>query len=102
MAHLWEKILRCPVCGGAVSRENGVLACHGVRRHCFDLASAGYVNLAPAKAAGGGDDAAHAQLSLVRGIMPLLPVPCAAYLPHILRVEWCLMRDAVRDITLWK
>lgn len=58
MAHPWENILRCPVCGSAVSQEGGTLACHGARRHCFDLASAGYVNLAPAKAAGGGDDAA--------------------------------------------
>ncbi len=54
----WEKLLKCPVCGGEIQRESGVLSCKGARRHCFDLASAGYVNLASSKAAGGGDDAA--------------------------------------------
>jgi 23S rRNA (guanine745-N1)-methyltransferase len=41
-----------------MDRTEGVLFCKGVRRHTFDMASAGYVNLAPSKAAGGGDDAA--------------------------------------------
>lgn len=57
MAEWWEEILQCPVCGAAVSREGGSLCCAGARRHCFDIASAGYVNLAPSKASGGGDDA---------------------------------------------
>ncbi len=51
-------ILKCPVCGAPISRESGTLFCAGARRHCYDLASAGYVNLAGAKQAGGGDDAA--------------------------------------------
>ena len=54
----WTKILRCPVCGGDMLREGNSLFCNGARRHCFDLAKEGYVNLASAKASGGGDDAA--------------------------------------------
>ncbi len=53
----WERILRCPVCAAAIQREGGTLSCLGARRHCFDLAAAGYVNLSSSKAAGGGDDA---------------------------------------------
>lgn len=50
-------LLRCPVCHADMTLADGVLSCCGTRRHCFDVASAGYVNLASAKAAGGGDDA---------------------------------------------
>ena len=53
----WEKVLRCPVCGGTVQRENNTLACMGVRRHTFDFAAQGYVNLCGPRATGGGDDA---------------------------------------------
>ena len=55
---LVEKLLKCPVCGSEMTRDGGVLSCKGARRHCFDISSAGYVNLASSKAAGGGDDAA--------------------------------------------
>ena len=54
----WEQLLKCPVCGSEMQRDGGVLSCKGARRHCFDIASAGYVNLASSKASGGGDDAA--------------------------------------------
>ena len=57
MEHLID-ILRCPVCGAGMKKEGGTLFCEGARRHCYDLSSAGYVNLAGAKQAGGGDDAA--------------------------------------------
>ena len=57
MSELLEHILRCPTCAAPVSREGNCLVCHGARRHSFDFASAGYVNLAAAKASGGGDDA---------------------------------------------
>ncbi len=53
-----EQLLKCPVCGKEMERADNVLYCKGERRHFFDVASAGYVNLAPSKAAGGGDDAA--------------------------------------------
>ena len=53
----WEKELRCPVCGASVQKENNTLACLGARRHTFDFAAQGYVNLAGPRAAGGGDDA---------------------------------------------
>jgi 23S rRNA (guanine745-N1)-methyltransferase len=56
MSLWWEKLLACPICQQPLHREEGSLACSGARRHAFDLASAGYVNLSPAKAAGGGDD----------------------------------------------
>lgn len=49
--------LRCPVCRSALHPQGNSLLCAAPRAHCFDLASAGYVNLASAKAAGGGDDA---------------------------------------------
>lgn len=55
---LWENLLKCPVCGKETDRVDGVLFCRGERRHTFDVASAGYVNLAPSKSAGSGDDAA--------------------------------------------
>lgn len=51
-------ILKCPVCGAVMQREGGTLSCMGARRHCYDFSGAGYVNLAGAKQAGGGDDAA--------------------------------------------
>ena len=54
----WSNSLRCPVCGAKTTKEGGSLFCGGARRHCFDFAKEGYVNLAGAKAAGGGDDAA--------------------------------------------
>lgn len=53
----WKDILRCPVCGAKTERVGNSLFCFGARRHCFDFAAEGYVNLATAKAAGGGDDA---------------------------------------------
>jgi len=53
----WSQSLRCPVCGADMKKENNSLLCQGLRRHCFDFAAEGYVNLAPAKASGGGDDA---------------------------------------------
>ena len=53
----WSSGLRCPVCGAATSKQSNSLFCHGGRRHCFDFSAEGYVNLAAAKATGGGDDA---------------------------------------------
>ncbi len=57
MTNFLKSVLRCPVCGNKMTRKENSLHCEGPRTHCFDLASAGYVNLASAKAAGGGDDA---------------------------------------------
>ena len=56
MAQWWELLLQCPVCRASLRQEGGTLACAGTRRHCFDLAAAGYVNLSSSKASGGGDD----------------------------------------------
>ena len=40
-------LLRCPLCGGALSRSGGSLVCD--KRHCFDVARQGHVNLVPAQ-----------------------------------------------------
>lgn len=53
----WKDVLRCPLCGAKTNPEGKSLFCLGARRHCFDFAAEGYVNLANAKASGGGDDA---------------------------------------------
>lgn len=39
--------LICPLCGTSLERAEGSLYCRGVRRHCYDIASSGYVNLLP-------------------------------------------------------
>ncbi len=52
--------VRCPICGESLSREGGSLYCAGVRRHTYDIAKEGYVNLLPpgrAKNARTGDGA---------------------------------------------
>lgn len=40
-------LLRCPICGGAFSKQGSSLIC--ARRHCYDIARQGHVNLAPAQ-----------------------------------------------------
>ncbi len=41
-------VLVCPVCGGELKREGASLLCHGgERRHTYDVAREGYVNLLP-------------------------------------------------------
>ena len=41
-------LLRCPVCGGRVDADGKTLYCTGgAKRHSFDFASSGYVNLLP-------------------------------------------------------
>ena len=39
-------LLRCPLCRGALARSGGSLVCE--KRHCFDVARQGHVNLVPA------------------------------------------------------
>lgn len=50
---LIKQVLRCPVCGGGLSDTGGSLTC--VNRHCFDISSAGYVNLGGPHQHGNGD-----------------------------------------------
>lgn len=45
--------LRCPKCGTAMTFDGHSLFCSGPRRHCYDAAASGYVNLAPEHRAGG-------------------------------------------------
>jgi len=59
----FASFLRCPLCGGVLTREGRSLFCdgHTGRRHCYDVAKEGYVNLLPPgkkNNAHTGDDAA--------------------------------------------
>lgn len=45
--------LRCPKCGAEVFFDGRSLSCGGPRRHCYDAAASGYINLAPEHRAGG-------------------------------------------------
>ncbi len=53
------ELLRCPVCRAAGRAEKGgkVFACMGERRHTFDFARSGYLNLCLSAQAGKGDSA---------------------------------------------
>jgi 23S rRNA (guanine745-N1)-methyltransferase len=48
-------ILACPVCGGRLllTEDGKSAACDGKKRHLFDFASGGYINLYTSRAAGG-------------------------------------------------
>jgi len=48
-----QEALRCPKCGAEVEFDGRSLFCRGARRHCYDAASSGYINLAPEHKAGG-------------------------------------------------
>ena len=52
--------ISCPFCRSEMTMtENGKsLVCKGQRRHCFDFASSGYVNLAVTHSGGGDSKAA--------------------------------------------
>ncbi len=39
--------LLCPLCGTPLTKDGASLYCLGERRHCYDIAAAGYVNLLP-------------------------------------------------------
>lgn len=59
----FSPFLICPHCGGFLHREGASLFCdgHTGRRHCYDIASSGYVNLLPPGKGGNartGDDGA--------------------------------------------
>lgn len=83
----WQSVLRCPLCGSRMEKEGNSLFCSGARRHCFDLAKEGYVNLASAKAAGSGDDAAliAARTAFLGGehFAPIADRICALLCEHI-------------------
>lgn len=67
--HNIEKIgcLICPICGSRLAFEGGSLACSGARRHNFDRAKSGYVNLNTHSSASGDDKAmASARQSFLR------------------------------------
>ena len=43
----FEDMLLCPLCKAPLAAEGRSLYCLGERRHCYDVASSGYVNLLP-------------------------------------------------------
>ena len=50
-------ILKCPICASMMCQKNEkTLSCEGQRMHSYDLSASGYVNLAPPKQCGGGDN----------------------------------------------
>ena len=56
LAEKFTDVLRCPVCAESLSASENKksLLCGGARKHCFDVAAKGYVNLALSHS-GGGD-----------------------------------------------
>ena len=56
LADKFTDVLKCPVCGESISSSENKksLLCNGKKRHCFDVAAKGYVNLA-LNQSGGGD-----------------------------------------------
>lgn len=42
-----SNIFICPICRTPLKRGDGSLFCTGEKRHCYDISSAGYVNLLP-------------------------------------------------------
>ncbi len=53
-----EEILSCPICKASMTVSydgSGCLSCNGIKRHCYDFASGGYVNLGLPGQSGGGD-----------------------------------------------
>ena len=83
----YSQLLRCPVCAGHITREGNSLFCEGARRHCFDLAKEGYVNLASSKASGGGDDGAliRARTAFLSGehYAPFAELVCSLLREHV-------------------
>ena len=52
-----KRSLRCPICFAQMDADasTGSLFCKGVKRHCYDFASGGYVNLTSPGQSNGGD-----------------------------------------------
>lgn len=84
-------LLSCPVCGASMHRDGGSLFCEGTsKKHCFDVARSGYVNLLPPGRAGNaktGDDGemirarcAFLSLGLYDGISDGVAAAAAKYL----------------------
>ncbi len=88
----FSDFLICPHCGASLVREGNSLFCEGTRRHCYDVAASGYVNLLPpgkGKNAHTGDDAgmiaartAFLSGGYYDGISDAVAEIAAKYLPH--------------------
>ncbi len=66
--------LRCPKCGAAMTFDGKSLLCGGARRHCYDAASSGYINLAPEHRAGGDSREAVRARTVFLGAGHYLPI----------------------------
>ena len=82
-------ILRCPVCGACMSINKTSLFCAGERKHCYDIASSGYVNLCSPTQSGGGDSkqavrarSTFLDLGYYRPIADALAEVCVKYAPE--------------------
>ena len=67
--HVFENkaVLACPLCGERLVFNQGSLTCMGVRRHNFDIAKSGYVNLNTHSSSSGDDkEMALARQSFLR------------------------------------
>ncbi len=88
----FSEFLICPLCGASLAKEGNSLLCTGARRHCYDVAASGYVNLLPpgkGKNARTGDDAdmIAARSAFLSGgyydcISDAVAEIAAQYLPH--------------------
>lgn len=82
-------ILKCPKCGSSMEIQNGAsLICNGIRRHCYDFASSGYINLMPPGYSDSGDSKAAVRarkefldLELYRPAAEALAEALSEYLP---------------------
>lgn len=62
-----KNMLACPLCGEKLEFNQGSLTCIGLRRHNFDIAKSGYVNLNTHSSSSGDDkDMARARQSFLR------------------------------------
>ena len=82
-------ILRCPVCGQSMQTNGTSITCMGGRKHCYDLAASGYVNLCSPTQSGGGDSkqAVRARsefldLGYYRPVSLALADACSRYAPE--------------------
>jgi len=81
----------CPVCGASLHRNGGSLFCENPgKRHCFDLAASGYVNLLPPGKAGNahtGDDRGMIRARsrfLALGLYDPIPLTAASLAAEVL------------------
>ena len=86
-------ILICPVCRGALIREEKSYFCNGAKKHCFDISSSGHTNLYPGRVSGGDDKKAVKSRTDFLNLGFYLPL--AQKLCDILSKEFDLGKDNI-------